>query len=200
MTLSPVELAVIIALAFAAGAWWAFPMGETTGKTEADARAGSHRRGHVLMAQHWNKPLIERLLEKVKITDQCWLFVTSINSEGYGTMFNGTSIENAHRIAYRLLCGPIENGLYVLHRCDVRNCIKPSHLFLGTNQDNMEDMIRKGRAVKARGTKNGSSKLSEKQIKEILLSSEPQDVLAKRFGISQSHVSQIQTRKIWKHI
>jgi hypothetical protein len=76
----------------------------------------------------------------------CWLWTASLRPNGYG-MFGiaAGSVQSAHRVAWELVNGPIPDGLHVLHRCDVRACVNPSHLFLGTRFDNMQDMIAKGR-------------------------------------------------------
>ena len=68
----------------------------------------------------------------------CWLWLGFISPDGYGTRL-------AHRRAWELARGPIPDGMLVCHRCDVRHCVNPDHLFLGTHLDNMRDMIRKGR-------------------------------------------------------
>ncbi len=60
--------------------------------------------------------------------------------------------EMAHRASYKEYLGPVPDGMLVCHRCDVPGCINPDHLFLGTHQDNMDDMIEKGRQ-RARGGK-----------------------------------------------
>lgn len=78
-------------------------------------------------------------------TSGCWIWMRAIGTSGYGIAYqNGRQIR-AHRLAYQLVHGPIPDGLYALHRCDVRACCNPTHLFLGTLQDNHDDMHRKGR-------------------------------------------------------
>src|SRR5438445_9082687 len=75
--------------------------------------------------------------------DSCWLFTGYIiPDEGYGKVGG----ELAHRRSWELNCGPIPEGIQVLHKCDNRPCVRPRHLFLGTHQDNMDDMHAKGRA------------------------------------------------------
>jgi hypothetical protein len=91
---------------------------------------------------------------------RCWLWVTKIDSDGYGRL--GT--RRAHRISWELANGQIPEDKWVLHKCDVRNCVRPSHLFLGSNQDNIADMVKKGRARKASGEAHGNSKLHRADI------------------------------------
>ena len=70
----------------------------------------------------------------------------TITQAGYGQKQIGSKVQYAHRIAWQLNEGPIPKGLCVLHRCDNRRCVRPSHLFLGTKKDNAIDAISKGRA------------------------------------------------------
>lgn len=76
----------------------------------------------------------------------CWTWVGAINSNGYGQL-NGPLGNRiyAHRASYEMFIGPIPKGLFVLHHCDNRKCINPSHLFIGTLKDNTQDAISKGR-------------------------------------------------------
>lgn len=76
----------------------------------------------------------------------CWLWEGSLHSTGYGTLYWDGTTQFTHRLSYRTFRGEIPDKLYVLHRCDVRCCINPNHLFVGTHQDNMDDMVSKGRA------------------------------------------------------
>ena len=74
----------------------------------------------------------------------CWLWTGSIAGTGYGDFRMGRHYL-AHRAAYEAFVGPIPKGMHVLHKCDVRSCVNPNHLFVGTNQENIIDSVRKGR-------------------------------------------------------
>lgn len=91
----------------------------------------------------------EMLWRRVEKTDGCWLWTGGVNWKGYGRLGGGKPgskwRESAHRLSYRLTYGSIPEGMHVCHRCDVPRCVRPDHLFLGTNTDNVRDAIRKGR-------------------------------------------------------
>lgn len=78
-------------------------------------------------------------------SDACWEWTASIGSHGYGQLTYLQQKYTAHRLSWELHRGPIPDGLFVLHKCDNRRCVKPDHLFLGTQRENLEDMTRKGR-------------------------------------------------------
>ena len=91
-------------------------------------------------------PITERFWSKVEKGDGCWLWRGAIGSHGRYGQFNVVNRSRpSHRVAWELVNGPIPAGLYVLHRCDVGLCVNPAHLFLGTQKDNMADMMAKGR-------------------------------------------------------
>lgn len=159
-----------------------------------------------------NAAAAERFESKVeKIPEAgCWVWMGSLNNKGYGVFSLNRKQKYAHRVSYQLYNGPIPDGLYVLHRCDNPACVSPTHLFLGTQKDNMRDMMAKGRRKWERGG-NGRSgegvhfhELTELQVLEIrrLRSVDGmfQQEIAEKFGVSQPLVSRILNRKVWKHI
>ena len=79
----------------------------------------------------------------------CWLWDRALKGFGYGHKIFEGKLQSAHRISWQIHHGPIPDGMWVLHRCDVMRCVNPDHLFLGTHQDNMDDRHRKGRDLKA---------------------------------------------------
>lgn len=78
-------------------------------------------------------------------TDGCWIWTGNFNAFGYGRIGNNGKRELAHRFSWVLHYGPIPKGLIVCHHCDNTACVRPDHLFIGTQQDNMDDMISKNR-------------------------------------------------------
>lgn len=142
----------------------------------------------------------------------CWEWTGSRSkNSGYGqTTYPGGKGTSAHRYSWGLHFGTIPPGLHVLHRCDNRPCVRPTHLFLGTAKDNMLDMVAKGRQADqrghraAQGSQHGMAKLTESQVlqiradyaKGVTLAS-----LAAAYGVrSSTTISQIVRREHWRHI
>lgn len=96
----------------------------------------------------------ESFWARVQKTDKCWKWVGAKNHNGYGIVSKRSGNCLAHRVSWSLLNGDIPEGQHVLHKCDVRDCVNPDHLFLGTQADNMRDMVQKGRSAKQKGTLN----------------------------------------------
>lgn len=160
-------------------------------------------------------PAIERFWAKVaKAGDaDCWLWLGAKDKRsGYG-LFRGEGTSKAHRFVWALAHGPIPEGLCVCHTCDVPACVNPAHLFLGTQAENVADMLRKGRAVppthpyllgkQAREQSINTAKMSEAQVGELrrrYASGEKSRDLASAFGISQTHVTRITRRRFWQHV
>ena len=87
----------------------------------------------------------DRFLNKVNKTNSCWLWTASKNNSGYGEFNLNKKMVKAHRVSWLLTFGEIPEGMCCLHKCDVRECVNPEHLFLGSNADNMADKKAKGR-------------------------------------------------------
>lgn len=125
--------------------------------------------------------------------------------QGYGLTFCPTfkKMVTTHRMAYELEFGDIPKDMHVLHKCDNPPCCNPEHLFLGTHQDNMDDMRQKGRKTGAI-RKFKSTQLTEEQVLEIRRLYETGEYkmteLGKMFNTSQGNIGHIIKRDRWKHI
>ena len=156
---------------------------------------------------------MERLLSKATVDEKtgCWLWQGANNAHGYGVIRLGSLTDGSrtmayvHRVAYQIKHGPIPRGLFVCHKCDVKNCFNPDHLWVGTNSENINDAIAKGIAVGGPnyGEKNGNAKLTAAQIgwlrrmKDIGFTYAQ---LSAIFGISRTHAAFIVKRKNWKTV
>lgn len=101
---------------------------------------------------HARRPLAECFWEKVdrRGPDECWPWLGARNDHNYGTIKIRRRTNMATRVAWELQVGPVPKGLWLLHHCDNPPCVNARHLFLGTNADNMRDMISKGRSASQR--------------------------------------------------
>jgi hypothetical protein len=120
---------------------------------------------------------------------------------GYGRISvakNATMI--AHRASYRAFKGEIPDGMDVLHRCDVRPCVNPDHLFAGTHTDNMRDMVAKGRGARMQGEKHPGAIITDAMVAEMLSSTESHRQIARRLGISKTTVWDVRNGKTWGHV
>jgi hypothetical protein len=154
----------------------------------------------------------------------CLVWTGAWGNFGYGCLTFEGAPRRAHRLSYEVNIGPIENGLAVLHRCDVPACVNPDHLFLGTAGDNVRDCVSKGRhrpnpvwlvprtkeataktsATASDGRRKGercnTAKLSEREVLEIRLDPRTGRELGAQYGVSITTIQGIKTRKIWRHI
>lgn len=150
--------------------------------------------------------------------DECWLWLASKRNKGYGAFAftpksTGKLVQGrAHRFSFEIHTGPIGDSM-VLHKCDTPACVNPSHLFLGSNKDNVRDMVSKGRHVAGgtysrdgyeRGEDHHGAKLNEEAVREIRRDYEAGNMsysqLAKKYKIAIGHAFRIVNRKAWAHV
>jgi hypothetical protein len=152
----------------------------------------------------WGTPS-ERLMRKVEYDTNggCWLCIAG-NARGYGRLRVGNKKKAlAHRVSYQSFIGPIPKGMWVLHKCDVPACINPSHLFLGNAQDNVDDMMRKGRFVpspRRPGSTNPRAVLTDADVLKIRQSSATEETLALLYGVTRASIGRVRRRETWTHI
>ena len=141
-----------------------------------------------------SKNVSNRLLKSITVTDDgCWESDYSTCHDGYpGISVNGSRTK-ASRVAYFLAYGKYTKKLLVLHRCNNRKCINPNHLYLGTHQQNSDDMTKSGRA--------GKAILNKEQVKEIVkmlrYDKYTYHEIGKRFGVSDTYIADIARGKSW---
>lgn len=153
--------------------------------------------------QHY-KTAEQRFWEKVDKSggpEACWLWIGADNGKGYGHFTDDAGQQwLPHRYSYVRCHGPIPDGLFVCHHCDVRRCVNPAHLFLGTNTDNMQDASQKGRT--RRGERHSSSKLTNEQVYEIraFQGKVSGTDVADRYGVEAMTIYRIWWRHRWQHL
>lgn len=160
--------------------------------------------GHDALA--WNHNHSPRFWAKVEYDTNggCWLYSGAQESRGYGA-FNPTGKHQmkAHRYAWAVTRGDIPPGMLVCHKCDVRACVNPAHLFLGTSADNNRDMIAKGRGRTPRGSECSRALINEGDVLEIrrlrAAGVSARD-LAARYRLDRTYVDRIVRGGAWKHV
>lgn len=149
-------------------------------------------------------------VDKTNNLNGCWIWKGPKTYNGYGAVTINYKHSTAHRIAYEIVNGPIVRtknpfDTVVCHTCDNPLCVNPDHLYLGTQAENVYDRNLRGRNGYSGmpGERHHQAKLTNKQILEIrkrAAMGENQYDLATAFGVSQTNISMIVTRKTWKHI
>lgn len=141
----------------------------------------------------------DRLLQRVKkvargLETPCWEFQGAKDKDGYGKIRVGESVDRTHRVTYMLYHGPVDEGMVVRHKCDNPCCCNPAHLEIGTQEENMRDMVDRGRHV-------GSAKLSMGDVVEmraLKLRGVSTASMAARYGVAESTVSAALGGQNWK--
>lgn len=152
-------------------------------------------------------PLDVRLARKsvVDPATGCWLWTDAPDRDGYGRLQVAGKARKAHRVAYEVHVGPVPGDLCVCHKCDVRLCVNPEHLFLGTNTENVADMVRKGRAPHVKnpmpGERNGRAVLTLAQAQAardlVLNRGHTRASAARRFGVGETAICRIVNGQAW---
>lgn len=138
----------------------------------------------------------------------CWIWQGYVFNTGYGGIYTPLApkkhtYRQAHRISYKAHKGDIPEGLCVCHTCDVKLCVNPDHLWLGTSQENIADMVQKGRQARQKGEAHGHAKLEAADVLEIRAREswgEERKLIASLYGVPPTTITQIVNRSTWSHI
>lgn len=128
----------------------------------------------------------------------CWLWTGTLTSNEYGSVKIRGKRTGAHRYFYEAFNGPIPDSLLVCHKCDVRCCVNPAHLFCGDASDNMTDMSNKGRAVMPNGIRHRLAKLSPEKAELIRRSPLNLVEAGVEFGVHHTTILRVRQGKNWK--
>ena len=129
----------------------------------------------------------------------CQLWLGSVKRTGYGTVKSKAQGQLlTHRAAWQVAFGPIPHGMHVLHKCDVRSCVNPAHLSLGTNLQNIADKVAKGR--QCRGAMNGNALLTDDIVRAIRRDPCNNREAARIYGVSYYTIWDVRTGRSWKHV
>lgn len=139
---------------------------------------------------------------------ECWIWTGQRRRDGYGVFVVGGRKYGAHRYSLMLTGRTLESGEFVCHRCDVKACVRPSHLFVGDALANNRDARDKGRysnrpSFPSPGERNGSAKITTNDvhcIRALYAKGCLQKEIAEMFGLGQSHISRIIRGESWKHL
>jgi HNH endonuclease len=149
----------------------------------------------------------ERFFEKVdtgNTVNGCWLWLAGKNHQKYGRFYYDGWDQPAHRVAYILANGPVDPKLLACHSCDQPSCVNPSHIFMGTQKQNMEDCKKKGRFATHIGEANPRARLTNAQVIQIrkLFDSGlyTRRALIKMYKIPASTLDNVIYRINWKHL
>jgi hypothetical protein len=149
---------------------------------------------HVPLRRREDGTLTERFLAYIEPqADGCWHWTGTIAPSGYGVLWHGTKQIAAHRFSYEHHLHPIPEGLFVCHQCDVRRCVNPAHLWLGTQSDNMLDASRKGRTQRGTAHPRAFSQEKVDLMRHWYATGWSQGRIAALLGCSTSTVHRIVT-------
>jgi hypothetical protein len=151
------------------------------------------------------KSALERFCRKVHIPQddsQCWEWQGARNHHGHGMFAPQGHIPrctHAHRWLYQYVHGVIlPSNITINHRCDHPPCVNPQHLYAGTHQDNMRDMVARGRQT--RGTAHPQARFTEEQVRAVRASRLSCVALARQYSVNLQTISNIKNGKTWKHL
>lgn len=164
-------------------------------------RLQRHGSTSVTVADPRDISLKQRIKRNIEKDDNgCWIWQKGLNSDGYGQISINAEKHRVHRMAYQEWVGEIPSGKEVCHKCDVRACCNPKHLFIATHKENVHDMIKKGRRASSSGERNGKSTLLEKEVFEVfdrVLWGETDEFISDVFGVEAHVIQKIRSGVTW---
>ena len=152
------------------------------------------------VARFWSK------VDRSGGPEACWLWTAFRDPAGYGRLKVGSASRLAHRVSFVISNGEIPHGLGVCHRCDVRCCVRPAHLFTGTHAENIADRCAKGRTSRQGapvGARNGNAAIDDRIVREIRqLAAEGMRhrEISEMFGVHRMTVRRVVFRECWGHV
>lgn len=147
----------------------------------------------------------ERFWEKADRSGDCWIWMASLDSGGYGHFWYGGRLVQAHRVSWILANGPIPSGKQLNHRCHDRRCVRPDHLYLGTQSENIHDTEGAARGRHPRGEANGRARLTAEQVRALRVAYRPGrkgnlSKLARIVGMTRGGLHHVVTGHVWKEV
>jgi hypothetical protein len=131
----------------------------------------------------------------------CWIWTGPKFAQGYGRFCLRSRSLKAHRFSWEMHHGkPVPHGLVICHSCDNKQCVNPEHLRAETQAFNVREAIERERWKPNFGAINGRTILTHESVREIRASSETQILLAKRYGVSQTHISRIKRGESYNYL
>lgn len=145
---------------------------------------------------------LTRFWANVETGRGCWLWSAGKDKDGYGQFWDGKRRTRAHIFSYEAHRGPVPEGALVCHTCDNPSCVRPDHLFVGTNTDNMRDMVSKGRGARRPGEANPMARLTAEQVAYVRAGCKvrgDQRRIARELGVSPATINLIVRERTWIH-
>lgn len=151
--------------------------------------------------------MFDMFTSRVYKTDTCWIWKGFKDKYGYGVIKVKGKFYKAHRLSFMLFNGEIPEGLLICHKCNIRDCVNPEHIYAGTGSDNQKDAVKAGTSNfiknKQTGSNNYGAKLNEEQVKEIkkLIKQEFRlSDIASLFKVTRRAIGHIKSGRNWKHV
>lgn len=167
--------------------------------------SGHYPRVGIARGPYRRTPISERYWRYVVVREGCWDWSGGRIGRGYGALQGeDRRVKTAHRVSWEIHRGPIPDGMNVLHRCDNPPCSNPDHLFLGSQRENVIDMVQKGRHGVPRGIASPAARVTDDIVRDMRRRYSPGRVtfrhLAEEYGVSISCVQEIVHRRRWTHV